>query len=122
METVTFRQSTSALGIKLAIDVVLCMIFFLGVPIAILQLLEFMRNSVKLGEKSAVLSLGVFSTTVTEVPYAKINSVSITQSVLGKALNYGTVVINTGNDVTGFKFKAIQDPSKLKALLQSKQG
>lgn len=35
-------------------------------------------------------------------------------------LNYGTVVIYTGNDVSGIAFERLDNPSEIKRVLQEK--
>ena len=115
----TYKQSTAALVVRLAVDFLL-MIIIIGFYLVIKHLLPYTHNTVTLTDKSVILRRGVFSVATTEVPYTKINTVSVKVSLVGKLLDYGDVVIFTGNDASGIAFKSIQSPEMLKSKLQEK--
>ena len=114
----TYRQSSAFL--ILASLVCVCTIFGLVFLPGIL--LSYTHNKIELGEKMVTLSRGVVTATVTDVPYGRINSVSVRKGQMGSLTNSGTVVISTGNDVDGIVFKNIERPEELKRALQARMA
>lgn len=116
-----YRQSMSFLVSKLLIDGLLMMVL-IGFITAIKHILEYYRVQIELTDKTVILKMGILTTNVTEVPYSKINSISVRKGIVGSMLGYGDIVILTGNDVSGIVFKGIENPDQLKAALNNRQS
>lgn len=64
-------------------------------------------------DRRVVAKVGLISRTAVEIPLAKVESVSINQTVVGRLLGYGSVVLHgTGGNIT--PFKNIADPMALR--------
>ncbi len=118
MEAKIYRESPVKLAASLAIDFVLFVVplFILG-PI---QVLKFLKNSLTVSEKGILLTKGVLSTTTIEIPFSKINSVTVRRGVLGKLLGYGDILILAGNDMQGVPFAGVDNPEGLKSEIMNK--
>ena len=57
---------------------------------------------------------GILAKRTETVPYNKINSVNVQQGPLEATLNYGTVIIATGNDVEPITLDDIDSPGQLR--------
>jgi uncharacterized membrane protein YdbT with pleckstrin-like domain len=91
----------------------------IGIFIFIAVYLKYKNMRVVLGKHSVMLTTGVLTKSTTEIPYPKINSVSLTQR---RGRNYGTVIISTGNDLTGLRLDMIQHADILSEGLQARIG
>ena len=82
-----------------------------------------MSIQVTLEANAVVYKVGVLTKRVEEIPYNKINSINIKQSLSERVLGYGDVVIITGNDVNGIVLKDIDNPQALKSdIMERVQG
>jgi uncharacterized membrane protein YdbT with pleckstrin-like domain len=75
---------------------------------------------VELTPTSIIYRSGILTKKVNEIPYSKVNSVSVKQSLHERALGYGDVVVLTGNDVNGIVLENIDNPSELRDAIMSK--
>lgn len=116
-----YRESVASAYQKLIIDFFLCFIL-IGIPLIVKHWLQYTRNTITLGDTTLVLKKGVLTVDTTDIPYAKINTVSIKVGMLGKLFNYGDIVIYSGNDTSGIEFKGIESPELLKKEIQNKQA
>lgn len=64
-------------------------------------------------DRRVVAKVGLISRDAVEIPLGKVESVSVSQTVVGRLLGYGTVIFHgTGGNVT--PFKNIADPMALR--------
>lgn len=121
MENKIYRESPVKLTVSLAIDffLIFVLIGFITAPI---HILEFIKKSLALSDRGINLTKGVLSTTTIEIPYTKINSVTVHRGVLGKIFGYGDIVILAGNDSQGIPFVGVDNPEKLRSEIMSKVG
>lgn len=75
---------------------------------------------VELTETSVIYSSGIISKKSNEIPYTKINSVTVKQNLHERMLGYGDVVILAGNDVNGITIENIENPKELRDEIMSK--
>ena len=118
---VTYRQSTVSLIMRLVIDCVV-MFIIIGFFLFIRDILNYLNSSLTIEEKMLVIKNGTVSTSSTEVPYSKINSINVRESIVGKMLGYGDLVVSTGNDVSGIVFKGVQSPQEAKKAIQARMS
>ena len=69
---------------------------------------------VELTPTSVIYRSGLLTKKSNEIPYAKINSVSVKQNIHERMLGYGDVVILAGNDVNGIILENIEEPTALR--------
>lgn len=102
-------------------DLILVM-FIIGFLTAIVHLLRMISEELVLDSKNVRLKIGILSSHEVDIPLNRINSLAVRQGLVGKILNYGSLIIYTGNDVSGIVFKQLSDPSGVKQLIQSRMN
>jgi uncharacterized membrane protein YdbT with pleckstrin-like domain len=93
--------------------------FTLG-GIVIWDILSYKRNRLILSDKTVRIEQGVLSLNTRDIPYAKIQSVSVNQSVFGQMASYGHIVITSGNDLAPILFKYVDNPQAIRQAIQDK--
>lgn len=75
----------------------LSFMFYISIPITlvILILVELFRRSVRyvVGEDEVVIEGGIWRRQIQAIPYHMIGRIIIEQSLIGRALNYGTIIL-----------------------------
>ncbi len=85
-----------------------------------LDVIGYTRNYIVLTDEAVVLKRGIINKRNISINYDKINSIKIEQGFLGSILNFGDVIILSGNDALGEVVKGIINPEKLKADIQQR--
>lgn len=116
----TFRQTKIFLLTKIMFIDFPLMIIMVGFFTLLVRVLRFLNAKLTLKEKTILLQGGIINKGDVEIPYSKINSVSVRQGLLGSFFGYGDIVITTGNDISGIPFKGIKNPQYVKQLINSK--
>lgn len=109
-----YRQSVVKLAVSLLIDLLLILIF-IGFFLIPMHVIEYLRNSITITPKGVLMKKGILTSTDVEIPFQKINTVTVKRGVLGKIFGYGDIYIFAGNDIHGIPFKGLEAPEKLKA-------
>jgi len=95
-------------------------IFILGgIAFFIGQLISMKTNEFAVTNKRIVIKVGLIRRTTLEMNREKVESIGVEQSILGRMLNYGTLIIR-GTGATKQPFKHIADPIQFKKLVQEK--
>jgi len=100
-------------------DVILIFVL-IGFLTAIVHILQYLSERVFINDRNIRLKTGIFSNNETDIPFDKINTIRIRQNLFGKLLNYGSIVIFTGNDVSGIIFNHLDNPKGIKAAIQER--
>jgi uncharacterized membrane protein YdbT with pleckstrin-like domain len=82
--------------------------------------LSYKRNRLVLDNKSVRVETGVLTSNVRDIPFSKVQSVTVSQSVIGSMFGYGHIHITSGNELTPVTFKYIDNPQALRQSLQDK--
>ncbi len=93
---------------------ILLMPILIGFYTFIRNLIYYYSETITTTPDSLEMKRGILVVEKIEVPYSKVNSIHIKQSILGRIFNFGTVIISTGNDTTGIVFRNIHSPNELK--------
>jgi uncharacterized membrane protein YdbT with pleckstrin-like domain len=96
---------------------VLLMPIIIGFFLFFSHLITYFSQSIKVTNDSIELKKGIINIDKTEVPHSKINSVQVKQGIFGRMFNFGDVIMSTGNDTSGIKFRHIESPNELKESL-----
>lgn len=112
-----YKHSLNRLYALLVIDFVLIFAMGLGIVLMLYHLIEYFKEYLTINDKSVILNKGLIITHEIEVPFNKINSVSVRKGILGGILGYGNIVIFTGNDSSGIVFSAVDNPQEIKTRL-----
>lgn len=103
--------------------VLLCVAVF-ALPISLLliieQLIIFMRNRLMLGEETIVMKQGVLNISIHEIPYKKINSITINKDLIDMIIGTGKLIISTGSEVKSLVFSRLHDPELVKDQINKK--
>lgn len=114
-----YKQSKAHLTIRLFVDLILCTIL-VGFVTGLMHIIGYLRNTITLAESSVILKKGLLSINTVEIPYSKINSVTVKRGILGSIFGYGNIAILAGNDLEGEVFKGLQSPEQLRTELLAK--
>lgn len=120
MKQKVFRQTKAFLVTKIVLIDIPLMMFLIGFITLPIRILRYFNARLVLKEKVISLEGGVINKGEIEIPYSKINSVSVKQGLLGKMLDYGDISITTGNDISGIPFSGVKSPHKVKQLISQK--
>lgn len=100
----------SILGIIGIIALILAFLFVKGV----IKLLRNRSTKVYVTDHHVSFSTGILGKTLSDLSLNKLEGMQLHQSLLGKTLNFGTLVVTTG-DVTNSYF--IENPMELRSIL-----
>lgn len=115
-ERTKYKQST---GVFVRDLLLFCVV--VGFYTIFRSLARYLSNSIEIGQNGVILKTGLISTVEHEIKYDKINSVTIKQGLLAKMLNYGTITIFSGNDVSGISFPDISHPYEVKKVIDERR-
>ncbi|MFB6209277.1 MAG: PH domain-containing protein [Candidatus Nanohaloarchaea archaeon] len=64
---------------------------------------------------------GIFSRSVKKIGFEKVQNISFSQGILGKAFGYGTINISTaGSSGTEMRFASVEDPKKVQEMINKR--
>lgn len=94
-------------------------IFYLSIAAFIFLpvLVPFLTDKLSITNKRIIGKTGLLKTKEMDSPLNKINNVSVSSGILGKVLDYGTIIITTSSGE--YAFKAISRPNEFKNRLMA---
>jgi len=95
----------------------LLMPILLGFYWFVKHLMSYFTQVIIAKEQSLELRQGLLNVTIIEIPYSKVNAITIQQSWLGRLFNFGTISLNTGGDDVEIVFPNIASPKKLQQII-----
>lgn len=101
-------------------DGILLLLMGVGILTGIVHLLKLMSERLSIDNNHVKLKTGILSNNEVGVPYNKINTISVKQGLIGKMLNFGSIVIYTGNDKSGIEFTQVDSPLEIKMAIQER--
>ena len=97
--------------------VIASIVAFIGyLPIA---LIAYFGSEFGVSGKRVISKKGIISRNASEMNLSSIESVNVDQSIVGRMLNYGSLKIS-GRGTTTVDFDGIDDPIKVRKLIQNK--
>ncbi len=90
----------------------------LGLLVLLITYIKRRGSDFAVTNKRVMMKMGVFSTRSIELLLSKIEAIAVNQSVLGRALGYGDIVI-TGSGGSRETFAGIQAPLAFRRAVQS---
>ena len=99
------------------VPMVIWTILIVTLPLAIWEWLKLRCIEQGVTNKRVILKTGVISRQSEEMKLSSIETVEITQGILGRILGYGTVKI-TGRGVSDLVFRMIADPMEVKRTIE----
>lgn len=117
----TYRTSRTMFMLAMTVDLLLlCPTFGIWIIFMIRHILTYMNQSLIIGQQGLVLKTGILRVQTHDIRYSKINSITVSKGMMGRMFGYGTITIFTGNDVSGIKFKNVDNPDQIKREIDSK--
>lgn len=109
------------IGINESIETVVKIILFLSLIRSISEIIKvliYMLTSVLAFTNKRVISKrGLLNIKVLDSPIEKVNDVDVRQTMLGRILNYGSIIIKTSSSI--YTFDYVKDAIKFKNLLMT---
>lgn len=97
--------------------ILFCWLLLIPTIKAIIATVRFTHVELAVTNKRVIGKVGVADTKSLDASLNKIQNASVSQKLLGKIFNYGTVTINTA--AGEFKFGAIKNPEAFKSMLMA---
>lgn len=88
-------------------------------PWVIIVLLRFKWDEIIVTSKKVYIKTGIISRTVVTTPVEKINNIHITKSIMGRILNYGKVIIQSGATLGASGYSYIAAPEELQQQVEN---
>ena len=89
-----------------------------GLVAVLVAIIRRQSSDFAVTNKRVMMKVGVFSTRSVEILLSKIEAIAVHQSLLGRMLDYGDIVV-TGTGGTEEAFSNIQAPMQLRRAVQS---
>lgn len=84
----------------------------------IINILRWTRAKLIVGDRAISIEDGIMTVKTQDMPYDKINSVTVVQSALGQIFGYGHLQISSGNDSRPIIFKYLDNPTEVRQVIQ----
>jgi uncharacterized membrane protein YdbT with pleckstrin-like domain len=112
----------AALGLVLAVVVaswvVAIVLVVLAIAIALPRYIRLVSSEFAVTNKRVIVKLGLVHRHTLELVLSKVETIGVDQSIMGRVLNYGTIVV-TGTGGTKEPFKDIANPLEFRRRVQS---
>jgi membrane protein YdbS with pleckstrin-like domain len=89
-------------------------------PWVIYALLRFLWDEIIVTNKKVYIRTGVISKSVVTTPIEKVNNIHIHKGLIGRMLDYGTIVIQSGATLGASGYSYIQTPEELQQAIECK--
>ena len=96
-------------------DGVLLLACGLGIVTRLIHFISWKTNKLVLKAKSISVTRGALRVQTIDIPYSKINSVSVSRGFF-----LGSITIMTGNDVNGIVFSGIDNAQQIKNAIEQR--
>lgn len=82
--------------------------------------MHYISTSVIVDNKGVTYRTGILTASERHIQYSAINTLDIRQDPIARMADYGDIYIYTGNDKTKIRLKGIDQPRKLKRLIEER--
>ncbi len=87
---------------------------------SIFALLKILTTEFVVTDQRIIIKRGILSKNVDEAPLNKVNNISLRQSIFGRMLNYGTLIVQTGATFGADTFPFVENASELKKQISER--
>ena len=109
------------IGVNESIETVVRIILFLSLIRSISEIIKvliyILTSVLAFTNKRVISKRGLISIKVLDSPIEKVNDVDVRQTMLGRILNYGSIIIKTSSSI--YTFDYVKDAIKFKNLLMT---
>ena len=92
-------------------------ILLVGIGVGVYSYLSYQSSEFGITNKRVLVKVGIFGRRSIEILLSKVEGISVNQGMLGKALDYGTIVVS-GTGGTKEPFKTIAKPFEFRKQVQ----
>ena len=85
--------------------------------IGIKNMIEISKTTIYLTDEYLTISTGIYATKISDIALQKLEAIQVTQNLLGKILNFGTLTVSTGEIIQRYRIK---DPLLLRSKITTK--
>ncbi len=114
-ETVVYRAKLHAI---IFLPGIILTPLIIGLPMLLSAWIRRANTELAVTSKRVIAKVGLFHRTTLELNLSKVETIGVDQSLLGRILNYGTVVV-VGTGGTKEPFPNIADPMAFRKAVQS---
>lgn len=107
----------SALGLLIWFEGAGWMILLAGIGVTVYAYLNYQSSEFGITNKRVLVKVGIFGRRSIEILLPKVEGISVNQGILGKSLDYGTIVVS-GTGGTKEPFKNITKPFEFRKQVQ----
>lgn len=97
-------------------------VFFAEVALILYIFFSWHRQTVRVSGGQLICDQGILVRSHTAVPFARIATVSFTQSVLGRLARYGTIVVRDASGALLVRLSSMSEPQEFVDLLTERKG
>ena len=97
-------------GLLRLISFVLIFLLMIGIK----QLIAIFRTKIYLTNEYLTISAGIYTTRIIDISLQKLEAIEVSQNLLGKILNFGTLYVSTGEIIQHYRIK---DPLLLRSKI-----
>lgn len=90
------------------------------IPWVIYVFLRFLWDEIIVTNKKVYIKTGVLSKSVVTTPIEKIHNINISKGIIGRMLDYGTVVVQSGASLGASGYSYIREPELLQQSIETK--
>ena len=94
-------------------------LLFYAAGVCIDRAVHYLSSEFAITNKRVVIKVGFFNRKTLEMVLAKIETIRVDQSILGRVFNYGTIVV-TGTGGTNEPFRSIANPLEFRRQVQAR--
>ena len=109
-----YYQLNSGKAAEIVGAVFLILVILLAVP----RYIRYVTSEFAVTNKRVIVKVGLFYRDTLELVLAKVETIGVEQTILGRILNYGTIIV-TGTGGTKEPFKDIAKPLEFRQHVQS---
>jgi len=118
-EDLTFRPGKKYFVFYIILSILL-MFVLIGFIMLIAIILWYKFTYITLTKQGIHMHKGWLNVTDKQVPYEKVNTIETKQSIIDRMLGCGQLKIFTGNDIQGITFVGIDNPQKIKTIIEQR--
>lgn len=109
-----------SLSAYIAIGIVLTPAYGVGLIVLLVAYIKFKATELAVTNKRVIAKMGLVSRDTIEININKVESIQVSQSILGRVLNYGTLTIN-GTGSSHELIAGISDPLAFRRFFMEAQ-
>lgn len=113
MEEKTYKMSTARLLLYILFASFFIPFFGIGIVFIFFIIVGYLRLYLTITQRGIFMRAGIINVRTIEIPFDKVNTLSVKRGLLGNMFGYGDIQFLTGNDVIA-TFPGVSNPEALR--------